>query len=225
MNKNQNLRNSLRGSEEEPQERTLSESSDEGNTLPRSISLKWQLIYAALIFFGGFFVINGMGGSIINPFKSAVSISQPSEDLLNRMNAIMVEMGYTDLTHDELRELRSHGVTATFISNVRALGFDDLTLPQAVNLARANASSTFLAMMIELGYNLNPDEFATLRRAGVTANYTSRLNDLGFANVPVDQLIRLQTIGVSTALIERLQNEQGTGISLEEIIRYRISNQ
>jgi hypothetical protein len=162
--------------------------------------------------------------NVISP-ASVISLNQPGEDLLNRMNTRMAEMGYSGLEHDDLRELRSHGVTATYISNVRALGYEELSLDDAVRLARANVSSAFTAMMQELGYEASVDDLIRLRDAGVTAHFTSNLHDLGYRDVTFDQLIRLQRIGVTTSLVERMQEERGEDISLDEIIRYRISNQ
>ncbi|MCC5907895.1 MAG: hypothetical protein JJU13_16905 [Balneolaceae bacterium] len=141
------------------------------------------------------------------------------------MNTVMVEMGYSGLSHDDLRELRNEGITATYISNVRSLGFTDLTLDQAVRLANANVSSTFMAMMMELGYELDIEDFIELRRAGLTAHFTSNIHDLGYTDVTIEQLVRMVRIGVTPGLVERLQEERGLEISLEEVIRYRISNQ
>ncbi|MEX0660329.1 MAG: hypothetical protein WEA58_10630 [Balneolaceae bacterium] len=185
------------------------------------------VVIIAYLVFGGFNTVKNaitIPGSQI--FASSMSaLNEPSEDLLNRMNSSMVEMGYTGLNHDDLRELRSEGVSATYISNVRGLGFTDLTLEEAVRLANADASSAFMAMMIELGYDLSIDDFVRLRNAGVTAYYTSNVHDLGYRDVTVDQLVRMQRIGLSTSLIERLQEERGEDVPLEDIIRYRISNQ
>ena len=49
--------------------------------------------------------------------------------------------------------------------------------------------------------------------------------DLGYSDVTTEQLIRMQRIGVTPELIQSLQEEQGEDIPLEDIIRYRISNQ
>lgn len=116
--------------------------------------------------------------------------------------------GLTDLTHDDLRDLRNEGFTATYISNFRSLGFTDLSLDDAVSLANANVSSAFMAMMIELGYILDIENFISLRRAGVTAHYTSNIHDLGYTDVIPEQLIRMRRIGVTPSLIERLQAER-----------------
>lgn len=192
------------------------------------LSPKKNYLAIAVFLIVGFFLVRGVSNFSINPFSSffqTVSVNQPSDDLLNRMNNRMVEMGYTGLSHNELRDLRSSGVTATYISNIRALGFIDLTLDEAVSLAQADASSAFIAMMLELGYEPTVEDLVNLRGAGVTAFYTSNVHDLGYRDVSVEQLIRMQRIGVTTSLIESLQAENGQDIPLEEIIRYRISNQ
>lgn len=184
------------------------------------------VILVLYLVFGGIRNFTGNNSFTFVPGISNVFNTGPSEGLLNRMNNRMIEMGYTGLSHDDLRELRSAGVTATYISNVRALGFEDLTLEEAVSLSRANASSTFLAMMLELGYDdLTVEDFVRLRDAGVTAHYTSNVHDLGYRDVTPDQLVRMVRIGVTTSLIRQLQDERGEDVSMEEIIRYRISNQ
>lgn len=229
--KNRPIKNNLRDNEDDLLEDYLSkyENSDEETIVEppknrRNILAIGILVIAALIFFSN----NNNNTVFINPVSAltnVISTGQPSESLLNSMNDRMVEMGYTGLSHDDLRELRSKGVTATYISNVRAVGFTDLTLDQAVSLAQANASSTFMAMMIELGYDLDVEDFVTLRRAGVTAHYTSNVHDLGYDDVTPEQLIRMRRIGLTTGMIENMQSERGDEVPLEEIIRYRISNQ
>jgi hypothetical protein len=199
------------------------EENNSGNNIGR-------IIIAIVIVFIGFSLFMNTGFfSSSGPSEFVESVtnvtSGPSQDLLDRMNVRMVEMGYTDLTDDDLRSLREDGVTATFISNVRSLGYSELTLDEARSLARADASSTFIAMMIELGYDLSVEELVQLRDAGVTAFYTSNVHDLGYRDVTPEQLIRMQNIGVSTDLIEQLQAEQVEDVPLEDIIRYRISNQ
>lgn len=199
------------------------EENNSGNNIGR-------IIIAIIIVFIGFSLFSSTGFfSSSGPSEFVESVtnvtSGPSQDLLDRMNTRMIEMGYTDLTDDDLRSLREDGVTATFISNVRSLGYTELTLDDARSLARADASSTFIAMMIELGYDLSVEELVQLRDAGVTAFYTSNIHDLGYRDVTPEQLIRMQNIGVSTSLIEELQAERGEDIPLEDIIRYRISNQ
>src|SRR6056297_2961758 len=226
-----NFKNNLRNSEPDSLDDYLewaekrSSIKDEHPELPKP---KRNYVAIAVFLIVGFFLIRGVSNFSFNPFSSffqTVSVNQPSDDLLNRMNNRMVEMGYTGLSFDDLRDLRSKEVTATYISNIRALGFTDLTLEEAERIAQADASSAFVAMMMELGYEPTVDDLVNLRRAGVTAFYTSNVHDLGYRDVTMEQLIRMQQIGLTTSLIESQQAENGEDIPLEDIIRYRISNQ
>lgn len=162
----------------------------------------------------------------LNPFQQLQTwASQPSEELLQRMGASMEEMGYTGLTREDLIDLRAQGVTATFTSRMRDLGYTPLTLDELVRLRQNDVSSEFSAMMKELGYELTVDDLVQLRQHGVTAYFTSNMHDLGYPDLTMDELIRLRDTGVQTSDVERLMAESETKPTLEEIIRYRISNQ
>lgn len=222
-----NLKNSLDDLEDEDYSRYTSKQDHNSDSGSNSIT-RYILLGAFLITF--IFYVSSQNFQInvsqLNPFQSISEImNQPDEDFLNRMNAMMVEMGYEGMTHEELTELRSEGLTATYIASLRELGFTDLTIQDAVRLRQADVSATFAAMMMELGYNPDIEDLIRLRRNNVTAFYTSNLHDLGYTNITFDELIRLQQIGVTTSLISELRESEGADITLDEIIRYRISNQ
>ncbi|MEX0844706.1 MAG: hypothetical protein WD022_05470 [Balneolaceae bacterium] len=163
-----------------------------------------------------------------NPLQSIVQeFNQPNEDLLNRMGAWMEEMGYGTLTHEELIALRNEGVTATYTSQIRDAGYSEVTLEQLVELQNADVSATFARMMKELGYELSIQDLIDLRSGGVTAFFTSNMLDLGYTleELTKENLIRLRNIGVTHNLAERLLEENGTRPTVDELIRYRISNQ
>lgn len=232
-NRNKNLENNLRDDKKDLLEEYISNSEQIYNEKEEEYTSREggrfkRFLVVFLIVFGGFFIARNIGNFTLNPvtiISNTIGSSGPSTDLLDRMNNRLVEMGYVGLDHDELRELRRLGVTATFVTNIRALGYPDLTLEQAILLAQSNASTTFMAMMIELGYTPTIEDFIQLRTAGVTAHYTSNIHDLGYRDVSMEQLIRMRRIGVTTSLVERLQSERDSDITMDEIIRYRISNQ
>ena len=222
-----NLKNSLDDLEGEDYSRRMSKQEQNNDTNGYSIS-RFILLGAFVVTF--LFYVSSQNFSVNisqwNPFQSISEIiNQPDEDLLNRMNALMVEMGYGEMTHEELTELRNQGLTATYVASVRELGFTDLSVEDAVRLRQADVSATFIAMMNELGYDLELEDLIRLRRNNVTAFYTSNLHDLGYTDVSIDELIRLRQIGVTTTLIDELRESIGADVTLDEIIRYRISNQ
>lgn len=181
----------------------------------------------AFIFYAGArYDISGVDLQSVNPVEEFFSwVDQPDDQLLEDMGAWMEEMGYTGLTKEDLIDLREEGVTATFTSRMRDLGYENLTLDDLVRLRQNDVSATFTAMMKELGYDLTVDDLVQLRQHGVTAYYTSNLHDLGYTDITKEELIRLKDTGVRTSEVEQLIQESESLPAIEELIRYRISNQ
>lgn len=222
------------------------ESLEQGDMLSRSVvkkrrsnglfqlglsSPKWLKFFLFSGFLGAFLLYAGITyidstPSIENPFTTVQNwVNEPDEELLQGMGTWMEEMGYTGLSREDLIELREQGVTATFTSRMRDLGYTDLPLEQVVQLRQNNVSSTFAAMMKELGYDLTVEDLVNLRQHDVTAYYTSNMHDLGYTDITKEQLIRLKDTGVQTSEARDLIEQNGERPSIEELIRYHISNQ
>lgn len=223
-----NLRNDLEDLEQDGQF-DLDESSSLSGGKSSSKIANYILLFAfiaTLTFYAGSQF--NSSGIDLNPLDNIVQeFNQPDEELLNRMGAWMEEMGYGTLTQEELIALRAEGVTATYTSQIRDAGYPDVTLEQLVELQDADVSATFTRMMAELGYELTVQDLIDLRRADVTAFFTSNMMDLGYTMEELSQenLIRMRNIGVTHTLAERLTEERGARPTVDELIRYRISNQ
>ncbi len=137
------------------------------------------------------------------------------------------DAGFTDVTLDQLVDLKRANVSASYLSAIKNEGYPDLTFQQAIALRNAGVSATFTRMMKELGYDLTVEGLLDLEKADVTAYLTSNLMDLGFTKEELtkDNLIRLANNGVTHQLAKRLIDESGTRPSIDELIRYKISNQ
>lgn len=223
-----NLRNDLEDLEEESNTDMGSGSSvlesSSGSKVANYILL--LAFIATLVFYAGSKI--NFPTFDINPIESFVQeLNQPDEDLLNRMGARMEEMGYGLMTHEELTALREEGVTATYTSQIRDVGYSDVTLGELIALQNADVSGTFTRMMKELGYELSIQDLIDLRNADVTAFFTSNMMDIGYTKEELtkDNLIRMRGIGVTHQQAKRLMEESGTRLSVDELIRNRISNQ
>ncbi|MCW9705915.1 hypothetical protein [Fodinibius salsisoli] len=162
----------------------------------------------------------------INTVESVQSwVDQPDEELLAGMSSWMEEMGYGNLSQQDLVELRQQGVMATFVSRIRDLGHENLTLDEAVRLQQNDVSATFATMMQELGYSLTVNDLIELRQHNVTAYYTSNLHDLGYTDITTEELIRLKDTGVEIAEVKQLMSDNSTKPTVSELIRHHISNQ
>jgi len=177
------------------------------------------LLYAGITYIG-------TPSSISNPFTTVENwANQPDEELLTGMGNWMEEMGYTGLSREDLIDLRQEGVTATYTSRIRDLGYTDVTLDEIVRMRQNDVSATFAAMMKELGYELTTADLVELRQHDVTAYFTSNMHDLGYSDITTEELIRLKDTGVTADEARQLIEERGEAPSIEELIRYHISNQ
>lgn len=155
-----------------------------------------------------------------------MSRAQYSEELLEGMGSWLVEMGYGEYTKEQLIQLRDQGVTATYISRIRDLGYENVTIDEIVRMIDHDVSARFARMMHELGYDdLGVEDLIRLRDHDVTAHFTSNLHDLGYSEVSAEELIRLKDVGVSINTVKKLLAAREELPSVEEIIRYQISNQ
>jgi len=256
-----NLKKQIKNLEDEEKPSRHSSSSvhnppETGNSSTANYILLIAFLTTFLFYVGSSFNFNNSGLFSTNPVSELIeSINQPDEDLLNRMGAWMAEMGYGELTHEELTDLRNSGVTATntsalrdlgytgfslqdlkdlgeagvrasFVQGMQEAGYTGLTKEELVNLERADVSATFTRMMKELGYSdLTVDDLIRLRNNDVTAYFTSNMHDLGYTDLTKEDLIRLKGTGVSISMVEQMIQRLGERPSLDEIIRYRISNQ
>ena len=188
---------------------------------------RYLLFVAFLITFLSYAVVQyGIDEQVTSPVPDFFSwVDQPSESLLEDMGTWMEDMGYTGLSREDLIDLREQGVTATFTSRMRDLGYTDLTLDDLVRLRQNEVTATFSAMMKELGYELTPEELIQLRQHNVTAYYTSNMHDLGYTDLTKEELIRLKDTGVQLSEVQRLVEQNEERPSVEELIRYHISNQ
>ncbi|MDZ7756337.1 hypothetical protein [Rhodohalobacter sp.] len=223
-----NLRNDLEDLEEESSIEFGSGSPVSENTSGSKVA-NYILLFAflaTLVFYTGSKI--NFPTFDINPIESFVQeLNQPDEDLLNRMGTRMEEMGYGAMSHEQLIALREEGVTATYTSQIRDIGYTDVTLDELVALQNADVSGTFARMMKELGYELSIQDLIDLRNANVTAFFTSNMLDLGYTmeELTKENLIRMRGLGVTHQRAERLMEESGARLSVDELIRNRISNQ
>ena len=224
-----NLKNDLHDLENEVEDSGL-ESSGSRSKGPSKVANYFLLFafVATLLFYAGNRVENFFSGFENNPLvEVAQSLGEYDEDLLNGMGEWMEDMGYGALTHEELSDLRDEGVTATETQRLHDAGYTDVTLQQLVELQDADVSATYASMMKELGYEFTIEDLIETRRNGVTANFTSRMMDLGFTREQLtkENLMRMRSIDVTDRLAERLLEQNGTLPTVDELIRYRISNQ
>ncbi|MFV1884492.1 MAG: hypothetical protein ACMZ7B_08395 [Balneola sp.] len=222
-----NLKNDLQDLESETEASGLGVSSKSESGSPKTANYILVILFiGSLIFYAGNRVSNFFS-DFENPISEVVqSFNEYDADLLAGMGEWMEQLGYGTLTNEELTSLRDEGVTATETQRLHDIGYTNVTLEQLVALQDADVSATYASMMKELGYDFTIDDLIETRRNGVTANFTSRMMDLGYTLEELTKnLMRMRSINVTDRLAERLIEERGERPTVDELVRYRISNQ
>ncbi|MFY0698488.1 MAG: hypothetical protein JXR11_11590 [Balneola sp.] len=221
-----NLKNDLKDLEDDTVSQLNQGSLDKSSN---SGKLSNYILLFAFIATLTFYVGSRIDYSGINdlPERIEQAINEPNEELLQGMGTWMTDMGYGELSREELIDLRREGVTATETQKLHDIGYTDITLNQLVEFQNAGVSADYARMMKELGYDLSIEEVAETRRAGVTAYFTSRMMDLGYTKEELtkENLMRMSGVNVTDRTAARLIEQRGERPTIDELVRYRISNQ
>ena len=132
-------------------------------------------------------------------------------------------LGYTNLTVDELIDLKRHGVSIEFIEGLKQEGQTDLSVEHLLKLRAHGIQPDLIRSLKASGYsNLGIDQLLKLRMHGVTPQFVSEMGAAGFPRLPLESLVKARQHGVSPAFIRDLQSLGYSQLSLEDVIKARM---
>ncbi|HET6963100.1 MAG TPA: M56 family metallopeptidase, partial [Terriglobia bacterium] len=132
-------------------------------------------------------------------------------------------LGYTNLTVDELIDLKRHGVSIEFIEGLKQEGQTDLSVEHLLKLRAHGIQPDLIRSLKASGYsNLGIDQLLKLRMHGVTPQFVSEMGAAGFPRLPLESLVKARQHGVSPAFIRDLQSLGYSQLSLEDVINARM---
>lgn len=110
----------------------------------------------------------------------------------------MRNLGFDGLTVEQLTEMKIHGVTPDFVRGIRDLGFENIDVRNLVEFRVHGVSPDFVREMTALGFrDLDPKKIVAMRIHGVTPDFVRDVRQQGFENLTPDQLIAMKIHGVS----------------------------
>lgn len=132
-------------------------------------------------------------------------------------------LGYTNLSVDQLIELKSHGVSIDFIEGLKREGMADLSVENLLKLRSHGVQPDLIRSLKASGYsNLGFDQILKLRMHGVTPQFVSEMGAAGFPRLPLEALVKARQHGVSPTFVKDLQSLGYAQLSLDDVIKARM---
>lgn len=135
----------------------------------------------------------------------------------------MRKQGFDNLTARELVQLSIHGINADYIKQARSWGGDKITIREIVNLKIAGVTPEYISAMKQGGYDgLTARQLSELRIQGVMPAFVEAMRRLGYDKLTPNQLASLKIQGVDEAFVKEMQNWTGSKPTVNELLQIRI---
>ncbi|HEV2705133.1 MAG TPA: M56 family metallopeptidase [Pyrinomonadaceae bacterium] len=151
--------------------------------------------------------------------KQARDAAAPRGDYIDELAA----EGYTNLSVNQLIDLRVHGVSADYIRRMRALGFDKLPVNKLVALKIHGVSAETVESMRSAGFDkLSPDQLLSVRIHGLSPAYVREMRSRLGSGLTFNQLLALKIHGVNPDYIESMKSAGFGNVSADRLTSAKI---
>jgi beta-lactamase regulating signal transducer with metallopeptidase domain len=146
------------------------------------------------------------------------SSSDDSSDFLSGMASV----GFTNLSVDQLIDLKTHGVTPAFVRSIQQAGYTGLKPEQLIKLREHGVDAHFMQGMKADGLgDLSLDDLIDVRDHGVTPDYIAEMKNAGFGGLKARQWVELRDHGVDGEYLRGLKADGIDNLSMEDAIHLR----
>ena len=124
---------------------------------------------------------------------------------------------------DELIALRSQGVTAEYIEEMRGAGLGTLTLRDIISLKIHGVTSAYIKQMRDTGIGplTSVKEVLSLKIHGVDSSYIQEMRGAGLGPLSVKDISSLKIHGVGVLYVEKMRATLGT-MTLKDVLTMKI---
>lgn len=132
----------------------------------------------------------------------------------------LLASGFQRPSAADLVAMGEHGVSDTYIQELRGLGLHPNSAQALIRLRDHGVGGSFASAVMKAFPGTTVDELVKLRDHGVGTAYMQTFASMGY-RVTADDLIRLRDHGVTSSFIERLRSHGYTKLSINDLIRLR----
>jgi hypothetical protein len=148
-----------------------------------------------------------------------VQVAANSPDYIDELNAA----GYTNLTIDELMELKAVGVTGDYIRGIIAAGVPKPTVRQLTELRALGVQPDYVRAMRQYLGTFDVRTISGLKAVGVTPEYVDELSNAGYRNLTGRELETLKAVGIDGAFIRNAAAHGFHNLTVDQLVRLKTS--
>ncbi|HZY99004.1 MAG TPA: M56 family metallopeptidase [Candidatus Baltobacteraceae bacterium] len=136
----------------------------------------------------------------------------------------LASAGYTNLTVDQLVQLKAVGVTADYIRGVENAGLSHPSVNDLIRLRAMGVQPDYIRSIRQRYGATDVEQIVRMKAVGVTPEYVAQLAQAGYPNLTADQLAQLRAVGVDGAFVQRAAAHGFRNLSVEQLIRLKTSD-
>jgi beta-lactamase regulating signal transducer with metallopeptidase domain len=172
----------------------------------------------------------GKKGDYIDRMKAAgydvdldKMIAMKIQDITPEYAAQMSQIGFGKLSADDLIACKIQGVTPEYIAKLKQDGLEVKDVHQAISYRIFDVTPEFVAGMKAAGFaNLSSEQLLSLRVQGVTPDYARSIAQQ-YPGATAEDVVKTRIFNIDAAFIESAKKHGFTDLSLEKLVKLRIS--
>jgi len=135
----------------------------------------------------------------------------------------MSQLGFGKLSADDLIACKVQGVTPDYIAGLKQHGLEVKSVQDAISYRIFAVTPEFVAGMKAAGFdNLSPQQMLAMRVQGVTPEYARSITQQ-FPGATPDDLVKTRIFNIDAAFIASAKKHGFTDLSLDKLVKLRIS--
>jgi sporulation protein YlmC with PRC-barrel domain len=159
-----------------------------------------------------------------NVVVEASPLPEPQEQSTAKTSYIeeMKSVGLGNLDVDQLVSLKIQGVTADYVREIRASGFNP-DVDELISMKIQGVTPQYIKSIRDAGYNPDADSIVGMKIQGITPEYIKQMRDLGF-KPDADELVGMKIQGVTPEYVKQMRDlgfnpdaDQITGMKIQGV--------
>jgi beta-lactamase regulating signal transducer with metallopeptidase domain len=172
----------------------------------------------------------GQKGNYIDRMKAAgydvdldKLIAMKIQDITPEYAAGMSQLGFGKLSADDLIACKVQGVTPDYIAELKQNGLEVKDIHQAISYRIFQVTPEFVAGMKAAGFSgLTSQQLVAMRTQDVTPEYARSIAQQ-FPGATAEDLVKTRIFNIDAAFIASAKSHGFTDLSLEKLVKLRIS--